>query len=75
MRNIIYFTLLVVIIWGCKNNITKNHEPVQDNKKTPVFELVPETYSTVQFKNKIEENLYFNFFNYSYIYNGGGVAV
>lgn len=29
----------------------------------------------VDFRNVVEENLYFNFINYSYIYNGGGIAV
>lgn len=75
MRNIVYFTLIMVIAVGCKKDISKNQVLVQETKKTPVFELVPETYSTVHFKNTVEETLYFNFLNYSYIYNGGGVAV
>lgn len=75
MRNIVYLTLIMVIAVGCKKDINKNKVSVQETKKTPVFELVPETYSTVHFKNTVEETLYFNFLNYSYIYNGGGVGV
>ena len=30
---------------------------------------------SIHFKNTVKESLYFNFLNYAYIYNGGGVAV
>ncbi|SNR44252.1 Repeat domain-containing protein [Lutibacter agarilyticus] len=40
-----------------------------------LFSLVDDSKSNIHFVNKVEENLRFNFINYSYIYNGGGVAV
>ena len=45
--------------------------------KTPItpFTLLSSQQTNIDFSNEIEENLYFNFLNYPYIYNGGGVAV
>lgn len=38
------------------------------------FELMDPTRSGINFTNSIKETLHFNFINYSYIFNGGGVA-
>lgn len=40
-----------------------------------LFSRLDNDYTGIHFKNEVQENLYFNFINYSYIYNGGGVAV
>jgi hypothetical protein len=40
-----------------------------------LFDLVDIDKTNIDFKNNVKENLYFNFLNYTYIYNGGGVAV
>jgi hypothetical protein len=48
----------------------KNKEQVQT-----LFSLVPSNKTTIHFSNKVKENVSFNFLNYTYIYNGGGVAV
>jgi len=40
-----------------------------------LFRIVPVTESKINFKNQITESHGFNFLNYYYIYNGGGVAV
>lgn len=37
--------------------------------------MVDAKKTNIHFKNTVKENLYFNFLNYAYIYNGGGVAV
>lgn len=42
---------------------------------TTLFNLVDNNKTNIHFKNTVKENLYFNFINYPYIYNGGGVAV
>jgi len=39
------------------------------------FKLLKPEESGVDFRNQIEESDSFNFYNYEYIYNGGGVAV
>ncbi|MBG7631493.1 MAG: FG-GAP repeat protein, partial [Bacteroidetes bacterium] len=41
----------------------------------PLFSTVDNNKTNIHFTNKITETLYFNFINYSYIYNGAGVAV
>ena len=46
----------------------------QEDAKT-LFTLVDKNKTNIHFKNTAKENLYFNFLNYPYIYNGGGVAV
>ncbi len=48
--------------------------PYKDGTTT-LFTNIPSSHSNIDFINKIEETVDFNFLNYSYIYNGGGVAV
>lgn len=44
-------------------------------KVTPsLFTLIPESDTNIHFKNQFKETLHFNFLNYAYVYNGGGVA-
>ncbi|WP_406684656.1 VCBS repeat-containing protein [Seonamhaeicola sp. MEBiC1930] len=40
-----------------------------------LFSLVDNNQTNIHFTNSVKENLYFNFINYSYIYNGAGIAV
>ncbi|MBC2843572.1 VCBS repeat-containing protein [Winogradskyella flava] len=65
-----YLFLLLLICFNCKDHKT----PYQDNSNT-LFTKIPASHSNIDFENKIEETVDFNFLNYSYIYNGGGVAV
>jgi len=51
-----------------------NKTPYEDGKNT-MFTSIPESHSNINFQNIVEENVDFNFLNYTYIYNGGGVAV
>ena len=60
------YLLILVLCFSCKPPL---EEP------TTLFSLIDSSHSSVRFTNNIEENLYFNFINYSYIYNGAGVAV
>lgn len=64
------YVLLIAIflIISCTNELSKN------NSNT-LFETIPSSHTNITFNNTVKENLYFNFLNYSYIYNGGGVAV
>lgn len=75
MRNILYLAVLVLVFFSCSESKKEDNEVVPEKQNAPMFESVSSTHSTVQFKNKVEETLYFNFLNYSYIYNGGGVAI
>ncbi len=66
------YPLFFLLVIGCAKNQDQKEETVN---QILVFEQLPASYTNVNFKNTISENLYFNFLNYSYIYNGGGVAV
>jgi len=60
--------VFIVCFLGCTDNNTLK-------ETNTLFTLVPSEHTQIKFKNKIVENNGFNFLNYSYIYNGGGVAV
>ena len=47
----------------------------RDNDSTMRFEKIAPKLSGIEFNNRITEDQVHNFFNFSYIYNGGGVAV
>lgn len=47
----------------------------ETNHSNTLFRKISPSHSQVHFQNTITEDLYFNFLNYSYIYNGGGIAV
>lgn len=63
--------LIVVFYWSCKDDLPS---PYEDGKEI-MFTNIPSSHSHITFRNKVEETPDFNFLNYSYIYNGGGVAV
>lgn len=65
-HKIFYFVILFLCI-GCAKKTAE--------KSDTLFSLVNNEHTNVHFKNEVKENLYFNFLNYSYIYNGGGIAV
>ncbi|WP_282136498.1 CRTAC1 family protein [Seonamhaeicola maritimus] len=62
--------LQLVLLSACSNN--KKEVP---HRESTQFTLVENTHSNIHFTNTVKEDLNFNFINYSYIYNGGGVAV
>ena len=70
MRPRLEFILILLICFACKDKAT----PYIDNSDY-LFTTIPASHSNVDFINKVEETIDFNFLNYSYIYNGGGVAV
>ena len=63
--------VLLFCIFGC---IDKVPAPYEDGKNM-MFTSIPANHSKIDFENTLEETPDFNFLNYSYIYNGGGVAV
>ena len=65
-----YLLFFFVIYFSCNTNT----EPFQDGSGL-MFTSIPESHSNIDFENSVEETVDFNFLNYSYIYNGGGVAV
>ena len=65
-NNFQFLFLLFLFIFSCSNKETPTNK---------LFTLVDTQTTNIHFKNNVKENLYFNFLNYSYIYNGGGIAV
>jgi len=63
---------LLLLLSACADKESKK-ESVLESK--PKFSLISNTQTQIDFKNEVTENLYFNFLNYPYVYNGGGVAV
>ncbi|MEO9967043.1 MAG: VCBS repeat-containing protein [Reichenbachiella sp.] len=74
MRSLVYVLSLIWIatfcLFSCNQIVQLN--PKQASKSQ--FELLPSSETGVDFINPIKETLQFNFINYSYIFNGGGVA-
>jgi hypothetical protein len=67
-------SFILVVLLLCFTCAKNNSTPYQDVKNT-VFTSIPKSHSNIDFVNTVEETIDFNFLNYSYIYNGGGVAV
>jgi hypothetical protein len=63
------FVSILVFSFGCskKSKITQ--------QSNTLFSKIKADITNIHFTNTVKENLYFNFINYSYIYNGAGVAV
>jgi len=70
--NYIPFILICLLLSGLQIGCS---DPAKETVKATLFEKVPSDRSGIHFTNKVTEDLYFNFLNYSYIYNGAGVAV
>ncbi|MDY8135143.1 VCBS repeat-containing protein [Aquimarina sp. 2201CG5-10] len=73
--NKLYVILLILVFSNCSKQQTKENLEISKNEPLTLFEIIPQSHSNISFKNEVKETLYFNFLNYSYIYNGGGVAV
>lgn len=60
---------LALVLASCQEQKVKNPNT------SHLFRNVPVTESNLNFRNTVQENENFNFVNYMYIYNGGGVAI
>lgn len=73
----VYYLFLLSIFVFVSNCNKKGKEERENIEAKPshLFEKLDSNVTNVSFENNFNETLYFNFINYSYIYNGGGVAV
>ncbi|GGZ85783.1 VCBS repeat-containing protein [Algibacter mikhailovii] len=69
--SIVQSSILVLVLFVL-NACTKVDKA--KNSSSTLFELIDNSQSNIHFTNSVKENLYFNFINYAYIYNGAGVA-
>jgi hypothetical protein len=67
-------SLLLIVLLLYFNCAENNPTPYQDGGNT-VFTSIPQSHSKIDFQNIVKEDIDFNFLKYTYIYNGGGVAV
>ncbi|MEO5999250.1 MAG: VCBS repeat-containing protein, partial [Chitinophagaceae bacterium] len=63
LKNIIFLFLLFLLVSSC------------NNKSDTLFTLMNKDNTGVNFRNMLLESDEFNVMNYSYFYNGGGVAI
>jgi hypothetical protein len=66
----LFCLLLIITLSSCSKT-----EKETTKSSLSLFEEVNSNHTNIHFANNVTENLYFNFINYSYIYNGAGVAV
>jgi hypothetical protein len=65
-NSVVFKLFLFILFFSCSK---------EEKTTNTLFSLVNTSKTNIHFKNNVKENLYFNFLNYAYIYNGGGVAV
>ncbi len=71
MKNKLLLITFLVIVISCQ----KEKSTILQVEKEKQFTKINSKQSTIKFKNSVTENLYFNFLNYPYVYNGGGVGI
>ncbi|PCI08568.1 MAG: RNA-binding protein, partial [Flavobacteriaceae bacterium] len=71
MKNSLIITAFLILLISCEKE--KTVRSTDSNLKQ--FTKMDASKTNINFKNSVTENLYFNFLNYPYVYNGGGVAV
>lgn len=80
MKNLLILLIPTVFMFACggesdDSTTTDQDSTVQVVEEQMEFETLDESKTGIDFYNSITENEDFNFYNYEYIYNGGGVAV
>lgn len=63
--------LIGLALFSCSSPDVLNEKWSEGEKQ---FTLLSGQSTGIDFTNQIEESLYFNFINYPYVYNGGGVS-
>ncbi|MFT5820590.1 MAG: hypothetical protein ACI8ZM_001835 [Crocinitomix sp.] len=79
MKKLLLLTFPILFFASCGGDVDPNDEVQIDSTQTAEYSMEFETLTAdktgIDFYNTISEDEDFNFFNYEYIYNGGGVAV
>jgi enediyne biosynthesis protein E4 len=65
--------VLALLISSCNSGQEKSAQTQEE--KIPTFKLLTAAESGIDFRNDVKETKAFNYFRYSYMYNGGGVSV
>ena len=71
-----FFVALLLTLHSCKSDVGGTAEAPKKERKYPqLFESLDSNQTNIHFQNQILENIDYNFINFYYIYNGGGVGV
>ncbi|MDC9721709.1 MAG: VCBS repeat-containing protein [Urechidicola sp.] len=71
MKNKLLIFISLSLFFSCQ----KESSTISQVEKEKHFTKIVSNQSNITFRNSVTENLYFNFLNYPYVYNGGGVGV
>jgi enediyne biosynthesis protein E4 len=67
--------VIILLVSACKNGPQKTSVSELIPVEKPLFKWISPDSSSIAFRNDVKETKDFNYFKYSYMYNGGGVAV
>ncbi|MBL86904.1 MAG: RNA-binding protein [Winogradskyella sp.] len=71
-RLLLLFTTLLFSIFSCNDSKVKKKK-ASDSKT--LFTLIQDTHSGINFTNSVKQDINFNYLEYVYAFNGGGVAI
>ncbi|MEF3079838.1 VCBS repeat-containing protein [Winogradskyella poriferorum] len=71
-RLLLLFTILLFSIFSCNDSKVKKKK-ASDSKT--LFTLIQDTHSGINFTNSVKQDINFNYLEYVYAFNGGGVAI
>lgn len=67
--------LIIVLLYSCGTGESEIEQETEKSEYSMSFTQMSSDATGIKFSNNITETDSFNFFNYEYIYNGGGLAV
>lgn len=78
-KTTLFFFIAFLSLWACatdKNEDTVSLEEIQEEVKVEaLFQKLSADDTRIRFENVLKETPAFNYYNYTYLYNGSGVAV
>ena len=77
MRKLTTLFLMLFLLSNCAKDGNEKASSANTNRfgEIQLFNIVPATQSNITFSNNIQEDQQKNYFNFEYIYQGGGVAL
>lgn len=75
--HIIFYILLLSLSYSCSTENEEDNNAIENKTvaSNPLFDLLAPQNTGLYFSNKITESFQESILNFSYLYNGGGVAV
>ncbi len=74
LRNLSFILLSIIYCTSCSEDQTQQPSKAEETHSEG-FRILSPNKSGIAFYNKVKETIDKNYFNFEYIYNGGGVAV